>query len=183
MSDSLSKVSMMAVDKTMQNLSGQLVERVLDFKYRCGLKGMDEDTKCARGEGGWIDFEKCPEAIPYIRLGREKVSLEGDEIIFKERIEFVPGKAMVLPQTQPLLTELVKFLNRNKIRRIRIESYILSEQGKTGQMPDLDRAGAIRKYLLKNGLSKAQIDVVNFTINPDLVKGKEVSNLRFVVLD
>jgi hypothetical protein len=182
-SDSLSKTSMSAVDETMNKLSGLIGERILDFEYRCGPRGLEEDTRCARNDTGGIDFDKCPEAIPFLRVGREKVSLEGEDIIFSERIEFVPGKAMILPQSQPLLESLVKFLNRNNIRRIRIESYLPVDTSISQAMPQIDRAGAVRKFLLKNGVSKTQIDVVNFTINPELAKGKEISNLRFVVLD
>jgi hypothetical protein len=47
----------------------------------------------------------------------------------------------------------------------------------------LNRAGEVRKYLIKNGLGITRVDVANFTISPELAEGKEIANLRFVVLE
>lgn len=179
---SLSSLAMNSVDGVMQKLSKELGERTLDFRYRCGPRKYEEDLRCARGAGGQIDFEKCPEAIPFLRLGREKVSLEGDEIIFNQKIDFLPGKSMPAPSSHELLGELVKFLNKNNIRRIRIESYVLLESSE-GAAREFNRSGEVRKFLVRNGLKNTVVDSVNFTIGPALLKGRAVSNIRIVVLE
>jgi len=182
--ESLSGLAMVSMDETLGKLSDNFQDRVLDFRYRCGPRRVEENERCARGKGGWIDFEDCPEAIPYQRLGREEVSLEGEEIIFNDVIHFVPGKAIVSRESRPMLRSLIDFMNENKIRRIRIESYVLTGKGEESRLSELNRAGQIRKYLVRNGLGNTMVDVVNFAINPDLVKKNRVlSSLRFIVLD
>jgi hypothetical protein len=83
---SLSGLAMASVNRIVEKLTEEIGDRVLDFSFRCGPRKLDDDKRCVRGPEGSIDFDKCPEAIPYFRLGREPVSLEGDEIIFNKWI-------------------------------------------------------------------------------------------------
>lgn len=181
--DSLSALVMTSLKDFSEKFREKTGTRMLDFKYRCGMKPADkEDEVCRPQPNGWIDFEKCPDSLPELKLSSSGVSIEGDELILEESINFVPGKALVSPDSYGMLKELIEFSNDKGIGILRVESYIAGKEGSPDEDLSLDRAGSVRKYLIRNGLKAVKVDTINFVINPDLIKGKDIPSIRFVVV-
>jgi len=180
--ESLSSLGMKAVDKITNKLLVTLDERILDHNYRCGSHKDENTYKCARDDKGMVDFNKCPQAIPEIRLGIESVSLEGNELIFNKSINFVPAKKYISPSSRKLLKKLAAFINKNQFRKIIVESFILSKYPKKNPQRTLDRSGEVKKYLIKSGLEKTEVLTINYIIESKSVAGRKIPSLRIVIL-
>ena len=177
---SASGLAMESVDKITKKLESLLNNRILKAFF-CGSKGAGSGEACRPDKSGKVDYVSCPQEIPVLKIGKENVSLEGNEIVYNRRIGFMPGKSLLLPEAENVIKDTVKFIRDNNIRSITVESYIIGEES-----PDLEnlsnhRAGRVKSDLVKKGLGAVGVGVRGVVIPPEIAKDKDVPSLRILV--
>jgi outer membrane protein OmpA-like peptidoglycan-associated protein len=117
----------------------------------------DREDKCP-DEPGPAENDGCPV------VGEPLVQLETKQIRIRGSVLFDTGKATILPQSYPLLDEVVQVLKDNKtIGPVRIEGNTDSRGGREYNL-DLSerRAKSVLDYLVKHGIKKSRLRTVGY---------------------
>jgi outer membrane protein OmpA-like peptidoglycan-associated protein len=129
---------------------------------------------------GPVDNKGCP-------LYR-KVVVKPDKLELKEKILFSWDKAVIEPQSFPLLDEVVQALADNKALRVRIEGHTDSSGTEThNQTLSEERARAVLDYLARHGIAADRLAYKGFSSSQPLDRndteaGREANRrVEFVV--
>ncbi|PTL76150.1 OmpA family protein [Vitiosangium sp. GDMCC 1.1324] len=119
-----------------------------------------------------------------------QVKRENDKLELLQPVRFTDGKATLLPDSHPLLSQVVDLVVRTGIKRIRIEGHTDNQGDKAANLAlSKDRAQAVADYLIKAGLDPARIESEGFgdsrPVAPNLTpKGRELNRrVDFVILE
>jgi outer membrane protein OmpA-like peptidoglycan-associated protein len=129
---------------------------------------------------GPIDNQGCPVY--------QRVVVKPDKLELKEKILFSWDKALIEPQSYPLLDEVVQALKDNKSFRVRIEGHTDSSGGEThNQTLSEERARAVLDYLARHGIAADRLAYKGFSSSQPLDRndteaGREANRrVEFVV--
>lgn len=118
------------------------------------------------------------------------VKRESDKLELLQQLRFADGKAVLLPESYPLLSQVVDLLVRTGIQRIRIEGHTDNQGDKTANLNlSKERARAVADYLIKAGLDPARLESEGFgdsrPVAPNMTpRGRELNRrVDFVILD
>jgi outer membrane protein OmpA-like peptidoglycan-associated protein len=104
--------------------------------------------------------QPIPATAPKSKPRRKgKIIRKGFELIFYEEVEFQPGNAKLGPESEPILEDLRKFLDKDKaITKIRIEGHTDSPQN-TPDMVALSKARskAVAEWLVNHGIAPGRV--------------------------
>lgn len=174
---------------TSESATGPAKLEVLAGRYTVnvtapGFLAQTRDVQVS--EGGTMDlaFELEPE--PKQKL----VEVKENKIEILQQVHFGTGKAVILPDSYPLLAQVVDAIVRNDIKRVRIEGHT-DNQGPSDFNLQLskDRAQAVATHLIKAGIDAARIEVEGFgdtrPIAPNMTpRGRELNRrVEFVILE
>ncbi|MFY0521822.1 OmpA family protein [Archangium gephyra] len=119
-----------------------------------------------------------------------QVKRENDKLELLQQVRFADGKAVLLPESYPLLAQVVDLLVRTGIQRIRIEGHTDNQGDKTANLNlSKERARAVADYLIKAGLDPARLESEGFgdsrPVAPNMTpRGRELNRrVDFVILD
>jgi outer membrane protein OmpA-like peptidoglycan-associated protein len=110
-----------------------------------------------------------PKKYTLIEVTREKIEL-------KQQVHFATGKFRVLPDSFPLLDEVVQVLNDSPEMRISVEGHT-DNVGAEGANLTLSqrRAEAVRDYLVTKGISSARLEAVGYGPTKPIASNKTPS--------
>ena len=142
---------------------------VLDAEDRCPrLAGVASAHGCPDRDGdGIADAEdRCPDepgvpeeaGCPTPKL----IVVHADKIELKQKVHFASGKAAILPDSTPLLLEVLAALRKRPVR-VRIEGHTDS-RGSSALNTRLSRARAeaVRAWLVEHGIDGGRLAAVGF---------------------
>jgi OmpA-OmpF porin, OOP family len=119
-----------------------------------------------------------------------QVKRESDKLELLQQVRFADGKAVLLPESYPLLSQVVDLLVRTGIQRIRIEGHTDNQGDKNANLNlSKERARAVADYLIKAGLDPARLESEGFgdsrPVAPNMTpRGRELNRrVDFVILD
>ncbi|WP_375772791.1 OmpA family protein [Archangium gephyra] len=119
-----------------------------------------------------------------------QVKRESDKLELLQQVRFADGKAVLLPDSYPLLSQVMDLMVRTGIQRIRIEGHTDNQGDKTANLNlSKERARAVADYLIKAGLDPARIESEGFgdsrPVAPNMTpRGRELNRrVDFVILD
>ncbi|WP_224360402.1 OmpA family protein [Hyalangium versicolor] len=140
-----------------------------------GFLAQTRDVQASDGATQALSFELEPE--PKKKL----VEVKEDRIELAQQIQFGAGKAVILAESQPLISQVVDTLVRGGIKRVRIEGHT-DNQGDPAVNLQLskDRAQAVAAALTKAGIDASRLEVAGFgdtrPIAPNLTpRGRELN--------
>lgn len=87
------------------------------------------------------------------------VEIKQDQIVIHEKIQFETNKAVIKPESGPLLEEITKVIAQNaQIKRLSIEGHTDSTGAdKHNQTLSEQRAAAVRDYLVQHGIAPERL--------------------------
>lgn len=85
----------------------------------------------------------------------------GDKIILK-KVNFLDRTAILYPESEPILDELVSILKNNPKYKIEIQGHICCTPGPDNEEFALKRCKAVYNYLIKNGIKKENLQYKSF---------------------
>jgi outer membrane protein OmpA-like peptidoglycan-associated protein len=149
-----------------------------------GHLAQTRDVQVSEGATLELSFELEPE--PKKKL----VEVKEDKIEILQQVHFGLGKAVILPDSYPLLAQVVDAIVRNDIKRVRIEGHT-DNQGNPELNLQLskDRAQAVAAHLIKAGIDASRLEVEGHgdtrPIAPNLTpRGRELNRrVEFVILE
>jgi len=149
-----------------------------------GYLAQTRDVQVSEGATLDLSFELEPE--PKKKL----VEVKENKIEILQQVHFGTGKAVILPDSYPLLAQVVDAIVRNDIKRVRIEGHT-DNQGNPALNLQLskDRAQAVAAHLIKAGIDPARLEVEGFgdtrPIAPNMTpRGRELNRrVEFVILE
>jgi outer membrane protein OmpA-like peptidoglycan-associated protein len=98
----------------------------------------------------------CPKKYTLVEVKREKIEI-------KQQVHFATAKFRVLPDSFPLLNQVVQVLNDFPKMRLSIEGHTDSVGGEDSNMRlSQRRAEAVRDYLVSKGVSPARLEASGF---------------------
>jgi outer membrane protein OmpA-like peptidoglycan-associated protein len=107
-------------------------------------------------------LDRCPEAKGPMSNGGcpvyEKIVVTKDKLELKEKLFFANGQATIEEKSFPVLDEVVRALNDNKLFRVQVEGHTDSS-GSDDHNQSLSerRAGAVLEYLATHGVSRERL--------------------------
>ena len=121
---------------------------------------------------------------------KKLVEVKENKIEILQQVHFGTGKAVILPDSYPLLAQVVDAIVRNDIKRVRIEGHT-DNQGPSELNLQLskDRAQAVVAHLIKAGIDPARLETEGYgdtrPIAPNMTpRGKELNRrVEFVILE
>ncbi|MFN0061184.1 MAG: OmpA family protein [Myxococcaceae bacterium] len=147
---------------------------VLDVKDACPMDpGPLDNNGCPVGDRDrdtLLDLDDvCPDEPGPVENGgcpdnRPNVELEAGGLRLKGTVLFETGKAIIRPQSFPLLNEVYEILSKNpKVGPIRIDGHT-DNQGSRPYNIDLSRrrAQAVREHLVQKGISASRLRTQGF---------------------
>lgn len=174
---------------TSESATGPAKLEVLAGRYTVnvtapGFLAQTRDVQVSEGGTMELAFELEPE--PKKKL----VEVKENKIEILQQVHFGTGKAVILPDSYPLLAQVVDAIVRNDIQRVRIEGHT-DNQGPADFNLQLskDRAQAVATHLIKAGIDAARIEVEGFgdsrPIAPNMTpRGRELNRrVEFVILE
>ncbi len=149
-----------------------------------GYLAQTRDVQVSEGATLELSFELEPE--PKKKL----VEVKENKIEILQQVHFGVGKAVILPDSYPLLAQVVDAIVRNDIKRVRIEGHT-DNQGNPPLNLQLskDRAQAVAAHLIKAGIDASRLETEGFgdtrPIAPNLTpRGRELNRrVEFVILE
>jgi OmpA-OmpF porin, OOP family len=143
---------------------------------RDGDKVLDKDDKCP-DVAGTIANNGCPE------VSDEVVKKLND---YAKTILFDTGKSTFLQQTYPVLQSIAAILKEYPSSKFSIEGHTDSDgKDAANQKLSEDRAGAVRNYLVENGIASERLSSVGFgeskPIDTNKTKAGKANNRRVEV--
>jgi outer membrane protein OmpA-like peptidoglycan-associated protein len=118
-----------------------------------------------------VAVEEAPPPKKYtlIEVTREKIEL-------KQQVHFATGKFRVLPDSFPLLDEVVQALNDSPEMRISVEGHTDNVGGEAVNMTlSQHRAEAVRDYLVAKGIAPARLEAVGYGPTKPIASNKTPS--------
>ncbi|QRK05431.1 OmpA family protein [Archangium violaceum] len=119
-----------------------------------------------------------------------QVKRENDKLELLQSLRFADGKAVLLPDSYPMLSQVVDLVVRTGIKRLRIEGHTDNQGDKTANLNlSKDRARAVADALIQLGLEPARIESEGFgdsrPVAPNLTpRGRELNRrVEFVILE
>jgi outer membrane protein OmpA-like peptidoglycan-associated protein len=116
---------------------------------------------------------------------KDTITRSGSNIILKN-MNFYGGRHVLLPQSRPILTELLEVLKENPALEIEIQGHICCTPGREDGF-DIDtrtydlsvnRAQAIYEYLIRNGISSQRLSYKGFGHSRPLVYPEDTEERR-----
>jgi outer membrane protein OmpA-like peptidoglycan-associated protein len=110
-----------------------------------------------------------------------QVKRANDKLELLQPVRFVEGKATLLPESYPLLSQVMDLVVRTGIKRLRVEAHTDNQgDSQTNLTLSKDRARAVADYLVTSGLDVSRIESEGFgdsrPIAPNLTpKGRELN--------
>ncbi|MFY0566202.1 OmpA family protein [Archangium lansingense] len=149
-----------------------------------GFLAQTRAVQVADGTSPDLAFDLEPEPRQW------QVKRENDKLDLLQQVRFAEGKAVLLPDSYPLLAQVVDLMVRTGIQRIRIEGHTDNQGDKAANLNlSKERARAVADYLIKVGLDPARLESEGFgdsrPVAPNLTpKGRELNRrMDFVILD
>jgi OOP family OmpA-OmpF porin len=128
--------------------------------------------------------EKEVEATSNVKLTANKLTID-------EKIQFEPWSAKILEASDPILNEIADVLRKNaQIKKVEIQGHTAKTgQAKRSLKLSVDRAHAVKDYLVKRGVVADRLDAKGYGENQPIAdnstkEGKEKNRrVEFVILD
>ena len=124
----------------------------------------DSEDRCPRAPETRNDFEDedgCPDRAP---PGRERVELDGQRLVTRQRIYFNVGRAQVQPLFFPSLIAVAEFLQAHpELRAVRVEAHA-DDRGTRREAFSLSlrRAQSVRDFLVQRGVERSRLIVAGY---------------------
>jgi outer membrane protein OmpA-like peptidoglycan-associated protein len=120
---------------------------------------LDEKDSCPEKPetmNGYRDEDGCPD--------ESKVILKDDRIDLLEKIHFLPGKAVILPDSYTILDQIIEIIKAHpEIKRIRIEGHTDNVGSKKkNKILSQKRADAVKEYFVKMGIDPAKLKAIGY---------------------
>ena len=136
----------------------------------------DVDTD---GDGIFDRFDKCPDKFGAPPEGCPKiytlVEVKKERIEIKQQVHFATAKYRVLPDSFPLLNQVVQVLNDFPKMRVSIEGHTDNVGGEASNMRlSQRRAEAVRDYLVAKGISPDRLEATGFGPTKPIASNKTV---------
>jgi outer membrane protein OmpA-like peptidoglycan-associated protein len=128
----------------------------------------DGDDKCPL-EPGPPENGGCPKKYEHIVVTQEKIEL-------RQKIFFETAKAVIMPRSYPLLSEIANVLITRKSMRVRIEGHT-DTRGKRGLNMKLSqaRADSVRAHLVTLGIDSSRMESLGFGPDQPIETNKTAS--------
>jgi OmpA-OmpF porin, OOP family len=149
-----------------------------------GYLAQVREVEVSAGAELQLAFELQPEPK------RRHVVLRDDKLELLVQVHFTPGRATLLPDTYPLLDEVVDAVVRFGIKRVRVEGYTDSSGTRAVNLRlSQARAEAVLEYLAQKGIPRSRLEAKGYgdthPIAPNLTaRGRELNRrVEIVVLE
>jgi len=130
----------------------------------CPIRDSDEDgigdehDRCP-GESEdvnlYVDNDGCPDSPPQF------IALSGKQIRLLQPLQFATGNARMLPESLPILDEIVRVLSDLPDLKVRIEGHTDSDGGDDANLVlSQDRAAEVRAYLIRKKVDPARLSSI-----------------------
>jgi outer membrane protein OmpA-like peptidoglycan-associated protein len=150
-----------------------------NYKVRIGSSKYISEEKVMTVEAGKESIDKN-----ILREIVEKVKIEKDKIVIKDKVHFATGKAEILTDSLSLLNRVADLISdHSELKKIRVEGHTDST-GSPKFNKDLSqkRAEAVREYLLIRGINADRVEAVGYgmevPIAPNSTKQGRAINRR-----
>jgi outer membrane protein OmpA-like peptidoglycan-associated protein len=160
--------------------AGQYVVDVIAPGFLAQRRGV----AVAEGQEVELSFELEPE--PRQKL----VTLEGDKLELLQQVTFAEGKALILPDSQPLLAQVVDAIVRGGFKRVRVEGHTDNQGDKDANLAlSKARAQAVAEALVRAGVEPGRVESEGYgdtrPIAPNLTpRGRELNRrVEIVILE
>ena len=119
------------------------------------------------------------------------VAVTQKEITIKQQVQFAVDSAVILPESNGLLTEIADVLLRNpRIHKVEIQGHTDSNgDDNHNQVLSEDRANSVRTWLVSHGVSSERLDAKGYgeknPLVPNVTEGNRQKNRRvqFIIID
>ncbi len=129
----------------------------------------DPEDKCPLAPetvNGFEDSDGCPDRPP---LKKKAVTVTGKRLELTSRVFFTPGSARIKKRSFPILIEVASILRRFPKMKIRVEGHTDSSgRQNTNMRVSEQRAKAVKKYLLGQGIAAGRVDAAGYGPNRPL---------------
>jgi outer membrane protein OmpA-like peptidoglycan-associated protein len=149
-----------------------------------GHLAQTRSVQVAEGARLELAFELEPE--PRQKL----VTLKSDRLELAQPLQFAEGKAQLLPDSLPLLAQVVDVLVRNGIKRVRVEGHTDNRGEEAANLQlSKERARAVADHLIQAGLDAARLEAQGYgdtqPLAPNLTpRGRELNRrIEFVIVE
>lgn len=131
------------------------------------------------GDGVNDEEDKCPnEAGPASNFGCPVINVKVVEKVNKaaQNIFFTSSSSKLLPKSYKSLKDVVQILKDNPTYKIDVDGYTDNTgNADKNQILSEKRAGAVKAYLVKNGIEESKITVTGHGINDPIADNKTVA--------
>jgi OmpA-OmpF porin, OOP family len=121
---------------------------------------------------------------------KKLVVVEKNKIQILQQVHFATGKATILPDSGPLLAQVVDAIVANDLKKIRIEGHTDNKGAKATNLKlSQDRAASVADWLAKAGIDRARLDTAGFgdtrPVAPNMTaKGRELNRrVEFLIIE
>lgn len=149
-----------------------------------GFLAQTRALQVADGASMELAFDLEPEPKQWL------VKRDNEKLELLQPVHFAEGKATLLPDSYPLLSQVVDLVVRTGIKRLRIEGHTDNQGDKDANLAlSKERARAVANYLIHVGLDPARLESEGFgdtrPVAPNLTpKGRELNRrMDFVILE
>ncbi len=147
-----------------------------------GFLAQTRDVQVTEGAALELAFELEPEPKQWL------VKRDNGKLELTQPLRFVDGKAVLLPDNQPVLAQVVDLVVRTGIQRLRVEGHTDNQGDKAANLTlSKERARAVVDALVKAGLEPARLEAEGFgdtrPVAPNLTpRGRELNRrVDFVI--
>ena len=147
-----------------------------------GFLAQMRDVQVTEGTALNLAFDLEPEPRQWL------VKRDNDKLELTQPLRFVDGEAVLLPDNQPVLAQVLDLVVRTGIKRLRIEGHTDNQGDKAANLTlSKERARAVVDALVKAGLEPARLEAEGFgdtrPVAPNLTpKGRELNRrVDFVI--
>jgi outer membrane protein OmpA-like peptidoglycan-associated protein len=142
-----------------------------------------------------VDVKPRAEAqVDVVLMKRPKnplVAVTQKEITIKQQVQFANDSAVILPESNGLLTEIADVLQRNpRIHKVEIQGHTDSNgDDQHNQVLSEDRANAVRTWLVGHGVPAERLDAKGYgekkPLVPNVTEGNRQKNRRvqFIIIE
>jgi outer membrane protein OmpA-like peptidoglycan-associated protein len=108
-------------------------------------------------QNGYLDDDGCPDTKP------QRVEVTADQIVIKQRINFQTGKAIILPDSFPVLDDVAQVMRDYPQIRVEIGGHTDNVgDDNVNQRLSKSRADAVFEYLLAKGIQATRMTTVGY---------------------